>query len=177
MQVTPVAAIAQSGIAAATLKLNASASNLANANDTSALGAKGYQPIQVNNTADSVAFGTFWYGWVPGAFYLGTDPATVTPASGWTYSIQVGSPAGYSIEFNTSTALLQPGASTSFEFTSSEAPSTLYGSDANESYVYTGSAAFSGSGEQVNVTAVPEPSSIALMLTGVSGLWFARRKT
>jgi flagellar basal-body rod protein FlgC len=49
--VTPVAAIAQSGIAAATLKLNASASNLANANDTSAVGAKGYQPIQVDNTA------------------------------------------------------------------------------------------------------------------------------
>ena len=132
--------------------------------------------IKVNNAADSVAFGTFWYGWVPAAFYLGTDPAAVTPASGWTYSIQDGSPAGYSIEFNTSTTPLQPGASTSFEFTSSEAPSTLYGSDANESYVYTGSTAFSGSGEQVNVTAVPEPSSIALMLTGVSGLWFARRK-
>ena len=48
---TPVAAIAQSGIAAATLKLNASASNIANANDTSAVGAKGYQPIEVNNAA------------------------------------------------------------------------------------------------------------------------------
>ena len=48
---TPVAAIAQSGIAAATLKLNASASNLANANDTSALGASGYQPIEVDNSA------------------------------------------------------------------------------------------------------------------------------
>jgi len=49
--VSPVADIAQSGMTAATLKLNASASNLANANDTSAVGAKGYQPIQVNNTA------------------------------------------------------------------------------------------------------------------------------
>jgi flagellar basal-body rod protein FlgC len=49
--VTPVAAIAQSGIDAATLKLNASASNLANARDTAALGAKGYQPIQVDNSA------------------------------------------------------------------------------------------------------------------------------
>ena len=48
---TPVAAIAQSGLTAATLKLNASAANLANANDTSALGAKGYQPTQVDNTA------------------------------------------------------------------------------------------------------------------------------
>jgi flagellar basal-body rod protein FlgC len=49
--VTPVAAIAQSGIAAATLKFNASATNVVNAGDTSALGAKGYQPIQVNNSA------------------------------------------------------------------------------------------------------------------------------
>lgn len=48
---TPVAAIAQSGIAAATLKLNASASNIANADDTSAVGADGYRPIAVNNTA------------------------------------------------------------------------------------------------------------------------------
>ena len=48
---TPVAAIAQSGIAAATLKLNASASNTANANDTSALGEPGYQPLGVNNSA------------------------------------------------------------------------------------------------------------------------------
>jgi flagellar basal-body rod protein FlgC len=46
-----VDAIALSGIAAATLKLNASASNLANANDTSALGAKGYLPLKIDNSA------------------------------------------------------------------------------------------------------------------------------
>jgi flagellar basal-body rod protein FlgC len=49
--VSTVDAIALSGIAAATLKLNASASNLANANDTSALGSNGYQPTQVDNSA------------------------------------------------------------------------------------------------------------------------------
>jgi len=48
--VTPIAAIAQSGIAAATLKLGASAANLANAGDTSAIGAGGYQPIAVDNS-------------------------------------------------------------------------------------------------------------------------------
>ena len=48
---TPVAAIAQSGIAAATLKLNASASNIVNANDTSALGETSYQPLGVDNSA------------------------------------------------------------------------------------------------------------------------------
>jgi flagellar basal-body rod protein FlgC len=49
--VTPVAAIAQSGLTAATLKLNSSASNIANADDTSAVGDKGYQPTDVENSA------------------------------------------------------------------------------------------------------------------------------
>jgi len=48
--VTPVAAIAQSGIAAATLKLNASASNLANAGDTSPIGSSGYQSTEVDDS-------------------------------------------------------------------------------------------------------------------------------
>jgi flagellar basal-body rod protein FlgC len=41
--VTPAAAIAQSGLAAATLKINVTASNIANADDTSAVGDPGYQ--------------------------------------------------------------------------------------------------------------------------------------
>ncbi|HVN00511.1 MAG TPA: hypothetical protein VMT68_09875 [Caulobacteraceae bacterium] len=43
----PAAAIAQSGLAAATLKLNVAAGNIANANDTSAVGQSGYQPLDV----------------------------------------------------------------------------------------------------------------------------------
>jgi flagellar basal-body rod protein FlgC len=48
--VTSAADIALSGLAAATLKLNASASNIANAGDTSAVGASGYKPVQVVNS-------------------------------------------------------------------------------------------------------------------------------
>jgi flagellar basal-body rod protein FlgC len=49
--VTPVAAIAQSGLAAASLRLNVSASNLANANDTSAPGSKrAYAPRGVSQS-------------------------------------------------------------------------------------------------------------------------------
>ncbi len=48
---TDVAAIAASGLAAATLKLTASASNLANAEDTAAVGSKtGYQPLTTVQT-------------------------------------------------------------------------------------------------------------------------------
>ena len=46
---SPAAAIALSGLTAATLKLNASASNLANADDASAVGSHGYAPTQVQN--------------------------------------------------------------------------------------------------------------------------------
>jgi flagellar basal-body rod protein FlgC len=46
-----VSGIALSGIAAATLKLSASASNLANIDDVSAVGSVGYQPAGVEDTA------------------------------------------------------------------------------------------------------------------------------
>jgi flagellar basal-body rod protein FlgC len=49
--VTPIAAIAGSGLAAATLGLNVSAANLANANDKSAPGSKsGYAPRAVTQS-------------------------------------------------------------------------------------------------------------------------------
>ena len=44
---TPAAAIALSGMTAATLRLNVSASNLANAQDEAPVGAPGYQPLGV----------------------------------------------------------------------------------------------------------------------------------
>lgn len=50
--VTSISGIAQSGLAAATVTLDASASNVANADDTSAVGsANGYQPLQVQQSA------------------------------------------------------------------------------------------------------------------------------
>jgi flagellar basal-body rod protein FlgC len=53
--VSPAAAIAQSGLAAATLGLTVSAANLANANDTSAPGSKtAYAPRAVRQTPTPV---------------------------------------------------------------------------------------------------------------------------
>ncbi len=127
--------------------------------------------ILLNNPTGSPAVGTFWYAWVPGKFELSTDPSSVTPPPGWTDSI-VGN---YSIEYNTTTPLAG-GSSATFAFTSTEAPATLFGSSADVSFVYTGSTAFSGASEQFTVSPVPEPSSICLMLTGLSGVWWARRK-
>ena len=46
-----ISAIAQSGLAAATLRLNVSAANIANLDDTSPVGAAGYAPRQVVTSA------------------------------------------------------------------------------------------------------------------------------
>ena len=48
---TSIAAIAQSGLVAATLKLTTSASNIANAGDRARVGARGYQPLGTVQTA------------------------------------------------------------------------------------------------------------------------------
>ncbi|HZZ88433.1 MAG TPA: flagellar basal body rod C-terminal domain-containing protein [Caulobacteraceae bacterium] len=48
---TPIAAIAQSGLVAATLKLTTSAANIANADDRSRMGARGYQPLRTVQAA------------------------------------------------------------------------------------------------------------------------------
>ncbi|MFI4933466.1 MAG: flagellar basal body rod protein FlgC [Caulobacterales bacterium] len=47
---SPAAAIALSGMTAATVQLTTSASNLANANDASAVGTPGYQPLETMNS-------------------------------------------------------------------------------------------------------------------------------
>jgi hypothetical protein len=131
--------------------------------------------IVLNNPSGSLALGTFWYAWVPGQFELGTLPSSITPAPGWTDSTPSAGGANYSIEFNTTTPLAT-GSSATFGFVSTETPATLFASSADVSFVYTGSSAFSGSGEQFTVSSVPEPSSIALILTGLTGATFARRK-
>ena len=127
--------------------------------------------ILLNNPSGSPSVDVFWYAWVPGAFYLSVNPSSVTPAAGWNDSI-VGN---YSIEFTTASAPLAGGSSATFAFTSTEAPATLFGSSADISYVYTGGA-LSSPGQQFTVSSVPEPSTIGLMLTGLTGVWYVRRK-
>jgi hypothetical protein len=131
--------------------------------------------VNLKNAAGSSSVGTFWFDWTPGNFYLSVNPTTVTPPSGWTIATQSGS-----IEFNTSTAPLTAGSSLNFAFASTEAPAQVFADSskpADSSAVYTGPAAFSGSQELFNVTpaAVPEPSSIALILAGLMGTGFISR--
>src|SRR5579863_7005037 len=75
-RVDSAAAIAISGIAAATLKLNVSASNLVNAGDEAPVGARGFQPKQVQNTPAPGGGVTATAVTVKPASFLAFDPAS-----------------------------------------------------------------------------------------------------
>ena len=129
--------------------------------------------ITLNNTSDSVAIGSFWYAWIPGAFYLPSDPTSVSAPPGWTASIVLNS-IQYSADSGTS---LAPGASINFHYVATFDPSQLT-EPAGYSYVYSGGieedpGAFL---DVQTVAPVPEPSTFGLLALGSLGLLAGRRK-
>jgi hypothetical protein len=129
--------------------------------------------ITLKNSASSTApVETFWYAWVPGKDFLATRPLSVSAPAGWTESIThaPNTPTnGYAIEWVTSTAPLAPGSSLDFKFTSADTPASVNGisiyypgTPVGTSFLYSG-APFQGVSSQFVVTAVPEPSSLALI--------------
>jgi len=127
--------------------------------------------------------GSLWYGWIPGQFYLPTAPSSATAPVGWTASVvTVG---GSSIQFIASSALydINPGSSLTFNFVSTDSPSTLAG-NAVPTYPTTpigttvayGAGLFSTPSETFVVNSVPEPTTLALAMAGSLGLWGASRR-
>jgi hypothetical protein len=147
-------------------------------------GSGGYNyVINLQNNSASSVIGTFWLGWIPGGFFLPSDPSSVTPPAGWTDTTPTSS-GRYSIEFtdNSGTAAIPAGGSLNFGFASVDTPATVAGPSAvagepvGESTLYSGNSAFSGSSLQFAVTPAPEPSTIALLVAGSLGLLFASRR-
>jgi hypothetical protein len=138
--------------------------------------------ITLDNTG-STPIGTFWFGWIPGQFYLPTSPTSETPPSAWTATLTGGGP--FAIEYNASATAdaLSPGSSLTFDFVSADSPAVLAGDSSahpgtpiTTSFVYSGDAAFSGTSEQFVVASVPEPGTTTLLCAGLGVIWYARRK-
>lgn len=151
-----------------------------------AAGGGGYNyTITLNNTAASTSpIGTFWYSWVPGEDFLPSSPTSVQPPTGWTDTITHNTfgADGYALEFIASSALINPGSSLAFKFSSPDSPAALAGNSpfylttpVGTSFLY-GGTPFSGASAEIVVQPVPEPSSLGLLLAGALGLLVASRR-
>lgn len=152
-----------------------------------------YTLILNNESSATSSIETFWFAWTDYGYDLLPSMPTVNDAdmpTGWSGTVLGGLyssygytyPDGYSIEF-TSPTPLAPGGTLTFKFSSHDSPadisgnSPLYGIPVGTSFVYSGGA-FSDAGSQflVGTAPVPEPSTISLVVTGISGLLFVGRK-
>jgi hypothetical protein len=122
--------------------------------------------------------GSVWYAWVPGFFYLPSAPTTVSAPAGWSATI-ANNGANSSIQFVASSAAdyITPGHSLSgFGFTATFSPAQLAAApNSGVSFVYA-AGLFSDAGQQFTVQAVPEPSTLALLMLGATGSWLIGRR-
>ena len=117
--------------------------------------------------------GSVWYAWVPGQFYLPSDPTSASAPAGWTASI-----VNHSIQFVASSSAddITAGETlTGFGYQAAFSPTTL-STTANSgvSVAYSGGL-FSDGGSTFTVAPTPEPSAALLGLTGIAALGLVRR--
>lgn len=145
--------------------------------------------ITLNNESSSMnPVGTFWFAWVPdyyGYDLLTSSPTSIQAPSGWSYYVTGPNnyyyPDGYGIQFYNYDSPMNPGSSLTFGFTSPDSPDMVEGTSqyfpdaATTSYVYSSYAEYDP-GAEVDLTPVPEPSSLGLLAFGAVGLFVTRRR-
>jgi hypothetical protein len=152
-------------------------------------GTYNYTLTLYNGAGATGNIGSFWYAWVPGEFYLPTNPSGVSAPAGWTGApFPFGGASSIQYSADSPADAILPGGSLSFGFVSTDLPSVLAGNAPNHpgtpigtSFVYSGGF-FSDVGGQFVVQPVPEPSPLTLIGVGalgvaaVGGLRFLKRR-
>jgi hypothetical protein len=121
--------------------------------------------------AGTTNIGTLWFGWIPGYDFLNASPTNLSVPAGW-LAYSPGGAGTYSLEmYNNSGSPIAPGNTGAFSFTSTETPAqlagnALFGNKVTTSFVYVGSPQ-SDPGYQFNISIVPEPSSLVLLMLAV----------
>ena len=138
-----------------------------------------------NTSSDSSKIGTYWFSWIPGADYMEVLPTSITQPAGWTANLtgSNNSSDGNAIQFVAGAgSQLAAGGTDVFTFDSTETFSQILGPSSlkdheveTTAFVYTGGP-FSDAGFKLTATTVPEPTSVALLLTGGAGLMKRRRR-
>lgn len=143
-----------------------------------------YEILLTNTSTAGETIGTFWYAWVPGEDYLKTSPISTASPAGWSATIThfPSVPTnGFAIAWTSGTFAsndpafrLAAGASATFGFRSADTPTEVFGDSVffnnppvGTSFVYIGQQ-FGDPGFRFVVTAVPEPSSLALAAFGAA---------
>ncbi len=149
--------------------------------------------ISLHNTSATSNIETFWFSWLPDGYdFLPSAPSSIVAPTNWTDYVESGI-YGHSIEFydTGSSSPITPGSTnSSFQFLSSDSPTTMGGSGppfglpVTYSYVYSGTGTGPGIDPltassvifSMSVTTVPEPATFALAGVGAISLLARRRR-
>jgi hypothetical protein len=128
--------------------------------------------LTLNNTG-ATSLNSFWYGWIQFLNDLPSVPSNPANTLGWGNSV-----SGNSIMWINSTGTaLAPSQSGTFTFESTSTPAEMTAGIAGESVAYVGGITFSQGvpGDSTGIitptlVAVPEPSTLSLLIAGSLGL-------
>jgi hypothetical protein len=165
---TRLALAVAAGLAASTVSSHAQSAS-ATISGTLVGGTYDYT-ITLKNTG-TYNLNSFWYGWIQFQNDLPSNPTLPANSLGWANTL-----SGNSIMWANSTGTaLAPGQSGTFTFDSTSTPAQMTAGIAGESVAYVGAIDFSqnAAGDSTGIfaptlVAAPEPSSLGLLLAGLS---------
>jgi hypothetical protein len=180
---------AVTGLVAGSLQAQGTLSATATITETGMVGSEYEYSLALDNTGSN-PINALWYGWTLGSFNLPSVPTSINGPTGWS-----GTPFSDSVQFaNNSGAAIAPGSIGLFTFESTTSPTALTSGTTDndptgESVAYATVASMNDFQQNVpgvasapfdpTLASVPEPSSLGLMVTGLTGLsaWMARRRS